>query len=105
MTAALPVSPACRRLGTVIARGAHGAPDGARPRLRKPQRARQRLTDPLGKGTKLLKTSTGGTIFCKIPLHKIVPGVSETASWRATSRNKIMQTNAKSNGHGLRTAR
>lgn len=71
--------------------GAHGAPDGARPRLRKPQRARQRLTDPLGKGTKLLKMSTGGTIFCKIPWHKIVPGASETAGCRATSRNNITQ--------------
>ncbi|XYI49333.1 hypothetical protein OOOCML_33140 (plasmid) [Cupriavidus necator H16] len=31
-------------------------------------------------------------MFCKISLHKIVPGTSETASWRATGGNKIMQT-------------
>lgn len=33
-------------------------------------------------------------MFCKMPWHKIVPGASETASWRATSGNKIMQTDA-----------
>jgi len=31
-------------------------------------------------------------MFCKISLHKIVLGTSKTASWRATSGNKIMQT-------------
>lgn len=33
-------------------------------------------------------------MFCKISWHKIVPDASETASWRATSGNKIMQTDA-----------
>ncbi len=34
-------------------------------------------------------------MLCKIPWHKIVPGASETASWRATSRNNIVQTDVR----------
>lgn len=34
-------------------------------------------------------------MFCKIPWHKIVPSASETPSWRATSRNNIVQTDGK----------
>lgn len=45
-------------------------------------------------------------MFCKISLHKIVPGTSKTASWRATGGNKIIQTgrHQRRTGSSLRAA-
>ena len=54
-----------------------------RPRLRKPQRAGQRLTDPFGKGTKFPQPSAEEQLSAKFADVKLFP-----APWKRVARGR-----------------